>query len=115
MIKPEFMKYILFVIDTVARSPHSVEEMEAIDALNDEMEQAGHRLFACGLEHPSLSTLWDIRSGKQNTETASLLSTQEFYSGFWIIDVPNEDTAHYYAKKGSEACQRRVELRQMIG
>jgi hypothetical protein len=43
------------------------------------------------------------------------MSTQEFYSGFWIVDVPDEDTARYYAKKGSEACQRRVELRPMIG
>jgi hypothetical protein len=109
------MKYILFVIDSVARSPHSVEEMEAIDALNDEMEQAGHRLFACGLEHPSQSTIWDFRNETENVDVASLMGVQKFYSGFWIIDVPDEEKARYYARKGSKACQREIELRPMIG
>ncbi|NDI24601.1 MAG: hypothetical protein EBY87_03565 [Actinobacteria bacterium] len=39
----------------------------------------------------------------------------EFFSGFWIIDVPNREIAESLAKKASAACNRKVELRPILG
>lgn len=108
------MKFILFVIDSTTRSPHSREEMMAIDALNEEMERAGHRLFACGLDSPQASQLIDFRGISTQLEQGTLMGLQEFYSGFWIVDVPNKEQAEAYAIKGSMACQRKIELRPIL-
>ena len=39
----------------------------------------------------------------------------EFFSGFWIIDVPSVEVAREFAAKGSVACNRKVELRPLLG
>ncbi|NBQ01552.1 MAG: hypothetical protein EBU45_05955, partial [Actinobacteria bacterium] len=36
-------------------------------------------------------------------------------AGFWIIDVPNQEIALELAARGSKACNRRVELRPLLG
>ena len=42
------MKYIISVIDTQTRSPHTPEEISAINAINDEMVNLGYRVFERG-------------------------------------------------------------------
>ena len=109
------MKFLISVIDTQSRSPHSSEEIAAIDRVNQEMIDLGYRIFAGGLESPAKSAVFDHRAGKQDIHEVPFIDGPEFFSGFWIIDVPSVEVAREFAAKGSVACNRKVELRPLLG
>ncbi len=109
------MRFVISVIDSQTRSPHSPEEIAAIDAINLEMQNAGYRIFAGGLDSPDSSAVFDYRVGSTSKTDGPFKPGSEFFSGFWIIDVPNREIAEEFAKKGSIACNRKVELRPLLG
>lgn len=109
------MKFLLSVIDTQTRSPHTPEEVAAINQINDEMVEAGYRVFAGGLDSLNAAKLFDYRNKARNEEVGALHKTEEFVSGFWIVDVPNREVAEELARKGSIACNRKIELRPLLG
>lgn len=109
------MRFVISVIDSQTRSPHSPEEIAAIDAINDKMENAGYRVFAGGLDSPSSAKLFDNRSNSLTTSHGSFYTGEEFFSGFWIIDVPTREIAENLAAQSSQACNRKVELRPLLG
>lgn len=109
------MKFLLSVIDSQTRSPHSQEEMAAIDAFNDKLSAAGQRILAVGLESPKDAVVVDCRDGKTEQNSGPLHETTEFASGIWIVEVANREQALELAKEGSKACNRKVELRPIIG
>jgi hypothetical protein len=96
------MRFLISVIDTQTRAPHTSEEMKAIDDFNDKIEAAGQRLFACGMDAPSTAQVFDNRDGA-------------YFSGFWIVKVDSLETAQQLAAEGSRACNRKVELRPLFG
>ena len=109
------MRFVISVIDTQSRSPHSPEEIAAIDALNMEMMEAGYRVFAGGIDAPSTAKVFDYRNGAQVQTDGTFYQGDEFFSGFWIVDVPSKEVAEDLARKGSLACNRKVELRPLLG
>jgi hypothetical protein len=109
------MRFVISVIDSQTRSPHSPEEIAAIDAINEEMLASGYRVFAGGLDAPSKAAIFDNRGGTQQHTDGSFYTGNEFFSGFWIIDVPNREIAEELAAKCSLACNRKVELRPLLG
>lgn len=109
------MKFLISVIDTQTRSPHTPSEIAAIDAFNEKLVKAGQRVLAIGLESPNDATVVDARGQSIETQSGPLHSTEEFVSGIWIIDVSDHETALQLAKEGSKACNRKVELRPIIG
>jgi hypothetical protein len=50
-----------------------------------------------------------------NKASGPLHDTLEFMSGFWLINAPDAETAQALAAEGSKACNRKVELRPLIG
>ena len=109
------MRFVISVIDTQTRSPHTPAEIAAIDAINVEMQNAGYRVFAGGLDAPSTSVVFDFRENSMQRVDGPFYQAAEFFSGFWIIDVPNKEIAEELAVKASKACNRRVELRALLG
>jgi hypothetical protein len=109
------MRFVISVIDTQTRPPHSPEEIAAIDAFNDKLVAAGQRIFAGGLESPSDAAVIDNRSGANIQTVGPFYSSPEYFGGFWIIDVPTRELAEELAAEGSLACNRKVELRPLIG
>lgn len=109
------MKFLISVIDSATRSPHTAEEMAAIDAFNVKLQSAGQRILAVGLESPQDAFVIDCRNNQSLKNPGSLHDTAEFASGIWIIDVPNKEIAIQLAEEGSRACNRKVELRPIIG
>jgi hypothetical protein len=109
------MRFLISVIDSTTRSPHTPEEIQAIDAINDQMVANGQRLFACGLDSPTLASVFDNRAGSNQVSEGPFIKSAEFFSGFWIIEVNDEQTAHELAAKASKACNRKVELRPLLG
>lgn len=109
------MKFVITVIDTQTRSPHTPQEIAAIDAFNDKLSAAGYRVLAVGLETPQQALVIDARGGEVVSTPGLLHDTTEFASGIWIIDVPSREIAIELAAQGSKACNRKVELRPIIG
>lgn len=107
------MRFMLFVIDSVTHSGTG-DEMAAIDEFNESLEQGGHWVMAAGIGAPSTAKLVDNRDGAGDIHDRSLSGAPDFYSGFWIVDAPNEERALELALAGSRACNRRVELRPFL-
>jgi hypothetical protein len=108
------MRYVIFVIDDTTNSANG-NEIAAIDAFNDALRANGHWVLAVGIAAPSRATLIDNRDGIRESVARSLFSGSDYYSGLWIITAPTEEIAHALAMEGSRACNRRVELRPLLG
>jgi hypothetical protein len=109
------MRFIISVIDTQTRPPHTPEEIKAIDEFNEKIEAAGQRLFACGMDSPETAEVFDHRVGKSASQAGAHHQANEYFSGFWIITVDSLETAQLLAAEGSKACNRKVELRPLLG
>jgi hypothetical protein len=107
------MRFVIFVIDDQTERA-SGNEMEAIDAFNEKLEANGHWITAAGINHGQAATLIDNRADAGLVAPGSLYSTAEHYSGFWLINAPDHETALELASEGSKACNRKVELRPYL-
>ena len=105
---------MISVIDSKTRSPHTREEIAAIDAVNEEMIKGGYRVLAEGIDAPSKAAVYDFTDGSALVKPGPFVDGAEFFSGLWIIDVPSEAIAREFAEKGSRACNRKVELRPLL-
>lgn len=107
------MRYLINVIDVVTGTADG-GEMAAIDAFNEGLQADGYWVLAAGVAAPSESTVIDNRAGRAVVTNGPLLVTTEYVAGFWIVDVPDGDTALRLATEGSRACNRKVELRPFL-
>ena len=108
------MRYVISVIDSTTGSA-SPAEMAMIDEFNDTVRAAGELILAIGLADPSSATIIDGRNGSRDVTDGALHIGDEYLSGMWMIDVTDEATARERAISGSRACNRRVELRAVLG
>jgi hypothetical protein len=93
----------------------SDEEMAAIDVFNEQLQAKGHWVFAGGLASPEAATVIDGRHGEAVLTDGPYLESKEWIIGFWIIEAPHLDVALRLATQGSKSCNRRVELRPILG
>lgn len=107
------MRYVIFVIDDATASA-SGDEIEAIDAFNDDLRAGGHWILAVGIAGPGSATLIDDRAGRGSIAKRSLFDGPDAYSGFWLVEAPSDAVALELATRGSRACNRRVELRPLL-
>ena len=109
------MRFLISVIATKTSPAHTPEEIKAIDDFNDKIEDAGQRLFACGMDSPDNAFVFDYRTGKSEATAGPLHATTEYVSGFWIVKVDSLESAKQLAAEGSAACNRKAELRPLHG
>ena len=107
------MRYLIAVIDSRTNTADS-DEMAAIDEFNEQLRANDHWIMAAGLVEPSRSVTIDNRGSQPDVKLGPLHDTVEYMSGFWIIDVPDHETAVRLATAGSKACNRKVEVRPFI-
>lgn len=107
------MKFIIFVIDG-PNNPANPNEINDIDNFNDELRAKGHWITAAGISGPANATLIDNRVSKGEISQRSLFESDEYYSGFWIIESESEESARKLALSASLACNRKVELRPYL-
>ena len=108
------MKFIIFVIDDQTEKAGS-DEMAAIDAFNDSLQENGHWITAAGINHGAAATILDNRGSAGIVTNGSLYDSAEHYSGFWLIEAADQAQALELAAAGSKACNRKVELRPYLG
>ena len=107
-------QYLISVLDDTTQSA-TAEEMAAIDAFNEQLTADGHWVFAGGLASPGTATVVDGRDGQALFTDGPYLESKEHVAGFWIIEAPHLDMALRLAALGSKHCNRRVELRPLLG
>jgi hypothetical protein len=108
------MQYLVSVIDDAAGLATPREDA-AIDAFNERIQAQGHWVFAAGLGSPSTATVIDNRDGKALITDGPFVESKEYLAGFWIIEAPDLDVALKLAADGSKACNRKVEVRPLLG
>lgn len=107
------MRFLISVIDRQTGTADA-DEMAAIDAFNDGLLANGHWVFACGIGAPSTAVLIDGRGPSPHVTVGPLIDSDEYVSGFWIIEAADHHEATQLAAAGSKACNRRVELRPLL-
>lgn len=108
------MQFLISVIDDQTGSA-TAGEMAAIDAFNERLRVEGRRVFACGLTSPGEAIVIDSRGTRAVVADGPLHESKDYISGFWIVTAPDLDVARGLAADGSKACNRRVELRPLLG
>ena len=107
-------RFLIFVIDDLTNSG-TPAEMEAINAFNDQLRANGQWIFAGGLAAPTTANVIDNRAGAGIETGKPLFGAIENFSGFWLIQATDEVIAKELALAGSKACNRKVELRPLLG
>ena len=108
------MQYLVSVItDTTTLA--TPDEMAAIDVFNDRLIADGHWVFAAGLGSPSTATVIDNRGEQPVFTDGPFVESKEYLAGFWIMEAPDLDVALKLAAEGSKSCNRKVEVRPLLG
>ena len=86
-----------------------------INALNQEMDAAGARFFAGGLEPAAKAkSLRKQPGGEVIITDGPYLETREHVGGFWILEAADMDEALEWARKAVVACRVPVEVRAFL-
>lgn len=114
------MQFLVNVIDdgqaaAVANTYSATDaEAAAVDAFNERMADA--IVFAAGVSAPADATVVDARGGAADTtaDTTNRPDPDEYVAGFWVMDLPDAETAARVAHQASQACNRKIELRPLL-
>lgn len=83
-----------------------------IEALNEEMEAAGVRVFAGGLEPAShAKSLRRQRNGAVRITDGPYAEAKEHVGGFWLLEATDLEAALAWGRKAVVACRAPVEVR----
>ena len=86
-----------------------------IGALNEEMDAAGTRFFAGGLESAShAKSLRKQPGGNVSITDGPYLEAKEHIGGFWILQCADMDEALAWGRKAVVACRVPVEVREFL-
>jgi len=108
------MTFIIAVIDNRTGSATG-DEMAAIDAFNDKLQANGNFILACGIDDPENAVVLDNRASLGDIKNGPLYNNEEYMAGFWLINAENMEEAKALSAEGSNACNRKVELRALHG
>jgi hypothetical protein len=96
-------------------SKEGEEMVRDISALNEEMDAAGARVFAGGLESAShAKSLRKQPDGKLSITDGPYLEAKEYIGGFWILECADMDEALEWGRKATIACRVPVEVRAFL-
>ena len=88
---------------------------QQVGAFNEDLTASGSWVFANGLMPASSATVVKVTDGDVSMTDGPYAESKEVLGGFWIIDVPDFDTALEWARKGAAACEGPVEVRPFQG
>lgn len=87
----------------------------ATGLFNKRLMDDGVWVFAGGLTPPESTTTVDGRGDDAVYTDGPAVESAEYLGGFWVVDVPDRDTALALAAEGSRACRQRVQVRAFAG
>jgi hypothetical protein len=111
-------QYLLSVYepDGPGPGPEALQKIARdLDAVNQELKEAGSWVFAGGLFPPSTATVLRVRDGEMLTTDGPFAEAKEHLGGFTIIRAPDLDAALEWGRKVSRASTLPVEVRPFRG
>jgi hypothetical protein len=107
-------QYLLSVYHADGEQPPPDElerVMQDVNAVNQEIRDAGAWVFAGGLHPSSTATVLRLEDGDVLTTDGPFIEGKELIGGIWIITAPDLDSALEWGRKASRACTLPVEVR----
>ncbi len=108
-------QYLLSVYIDESQEPPTAEVMEKaykdVDALNQEIKDAGAWVFAGGLHPTTTATVVKTSGDEVVTTDGPYAETKEQLGGFWVIEAADLDAALAWAAKATKACLAPIEVR----
>jgi hypothetical protein len=78
------------------------------------VQESGISKGGQGLQSPSTATTVRLRGGKRQVQDGPVADAKEQLAGFFIIDVPDLDTALAWAARSPAASDAAVEVRPVL-
>lgn len=88
-----------------------LQSFEETGAFNDRLQEEGYWVFADGLDDATKAAVIDGQGESPVVTDGPYLEAKEYIAGFWVIDVPDRETAVRLAADASKACRGKVEIR----
>jgi len=85
--------------------------LEAAGGFMNRLQSEGALVFAGGLYPPNTATTVDNTGDAPVMTDGPFVEAKEYLGGFWVIDVPDRDTALAWAKDASKSLGGRIEVR----
>lgn len=113
------MQYMLIFTETEAdfgmRTGEGAEEYwGGWNAYIGAMAQAGIVVNGDGLEPPHMATTVRVRDGKRTVHDGPFADSKEQLAGYFIVEVPDLDTALEWAARAPAASTASVEVRPVM-
>lgn len=99
-------------IEDGAAPPENIDQiMRDVDALNDEIRNAGAWVFAGGLHPSRTATVVRLEGDEVLTTDGPFVEGKEHIGGFWVIKAADLDAALEWGRKATRACRVPIEVR----
>jgi hypothetical protein len=113
------MQYMLLIYGDPAREPsYGSKEFDAMMGgyftLNEKMKADGVLRAGEGLQGIETATSVRLRGGKVETMDGPFAETKEYLGGYYVIDVPDLDTALKYAAQIPSVGFGTIEVRPLM-
>ncbi len=93
-------------------APDVIAQMyKDVDAVNQEIKDAGAWVFAGGLHPANTATVVKTSGDEVVTTDGPFPETKEQLGGFWVIEAADLDAALAWAAKATKACRAPIEVR----
>ena len=86
-----------------------------VGAFNDELTSTGTWVFGGGLLPASSATVLHGEGDDVSMTDGPYAESKEQMGGFWVIEVPDLETALEWGRKAAAACEGPVEVRPFQG
>jgi hypothetical protein len=108
------MKYAILVYETEQDFRDRPQTMTAYSAYSQALVEAGIAAGGAGLHPSDTATTIRIQNGQRNVQDGPYADTKEQLGGFFLIDVPDLDTAMDWAARCPAASNCAVEVRPLL-
>jgi hypothetical protein len=108
----EYLLSVHYVEGQDAPDAETMQKMyDDVEALNEELRSSGAWVFAGGLQEPHIATVVREHDGEVVTTDGPFAEAKEQLGGFWVLEVPDHETAMDWARRATRACRGPVEVR----
>src|SRR3954454_21166403 len=113
------MRYMLLIFSEpgagpAAGTPDAQEEFGRWFSYSDELQKAGVMVAGGPLQDGGNATSVRVRNGEQLVTDGPFAETKEHLGGYYLIDVPDLDTAVAWAAKMPNIAYGTVEVRPLM-
>ncbi|WP_035985912.1 YciI family protein [Leptolyngbya sp. KIOST-1] len=108
------MQYAILVYETEHDLAHREQQMPAYSAYSQALADAGVMVGGAALHPSHTATTLQLKDGQRQVQDGPFADTKEQLGGFFLIEVPDLDTALDWAARCPAASNCAVEVRPLL-